>query len=40
MKTIKYSIPKQIADDIEQKIKNNVFTVGQKLPTEPELVKQ
>lgn len=40
MKTIKYSIPKQIADDIEQQIKNNVFTVGQKLPTEPELVKQ
>jgi len=40
MKTIKYSIPKQIADDIERQIKNNVFTVGQKLPTEPELVKQ
>ncbi|WP_028829871.1 FadR/GntR family transcriptional regulator [Proteocatella sphenisci] len=40
MKAIKYSIPKQIADDIERQIKNNVFTVGQKLPTEPELVKQ
>lgn len=38
MKAVNFSMPKQIADNIEQKIKDGVLNVGDKLPTEPELV--
>lgn len=39
MKPIKYSLTKQIADEIENKIKCDEYKVGDKIPTEPELVK-
>ena len=34
----KKSLPRQIADDIELNIKKGVYNIGDKLPTEPELV--
>ena len=37
-KIIKKSLSNQIADDIELRIKKGEFEVGDKLPTEPELV--
>ena len=37
-KIVKKSLSNQIADDIEQRIKLGEFKVGDKLPTEPELV--
>lgn len=33
------SVPKQIANHLEQEIKNGTYSVGDKLPTEPELVE-
>lgn len=39
MQTIRYSIPKQISIHLEQEIKNGKYKVGDKLPTEPELVE-
>lgn len=39
-KIIKTSLPKQVADNIEQLIKNGTYKIGDKLPTEPELVSQ
>ncbi len=39
METIRHSVPKQIASHLEQEIKNGVYQVGDKLPTEPELVE-
>ncbi len=38
MRLIRYSMPKQIANDMENKIKKGVYKIGDKLPTEPELV--
>ena len=35
----KKSLPKQVASQIEKKIKNGEFKIGQKIPSEPELVK-
>ena len=35
----KTSLPKQIADDIELQIRNGKYSIGEKLPTEPELVE-
>ena len=37
-KIVKKSLPNQIAEDIEKRIKGGDFNVGDKLPTEPELV--
>ncbi len=39
MRILRNSVPKQIANDLEQKIKNGIYLVGDKLPTEPELVE-
>lgn len=39
-KIIKTSLPKQVANDIEQRIKDGTYKIGDKLPTEPELVSQ
>jgi DNA-binding FadR family transcriptional regulator len=38
-KLIKLSLPKQISSEIEMSIKNGSLNVGDKLPSEPELVK-
>ncbi len=38
MQTVRNSVPKQIASHLEQEIKNGTYQVGDKLPTEPELV--
>lgn len=38
MKLIKISLPKQIANEIEQQILEGVYNIGDKIPTEPELV--
>ena len=38
-KLIKRSLPQQIAEAIEEKIKNGDYQVGDKLPTEPNLVE-
>lgn len=38
-KLIKKSLPQQVADTIELKIKNGEYKVGDKLPTEPNLVE-
>ena len=38
-KIVKKSLPKQIAEMIELKIKNNEYQVGDRLPTEPNLVE-
>lgn len=38
-KPIKQSLPKQISIQIENAIKNDQFKVGEKIPSEPELVK-
>lgn len=38
MKLIKISLPKQIANEIEQQILDGVYNIGDKIPTEPELV--
>lgn len=40
MKTIKYSLTKQVADEIEKRIKDEIYLVGTKIPTEPELIEQ
>ena len=37
-KVVKKSLPKQIAEIIEQKISKGEYEIGDKLPTEPELV--
>lgn len=37
MKPIKYSLTKQIADQIEQDISIGKYAIGDKIPTEPEL---
>lgn len=39
MKLVKYSLTKQIADELERKIKDEEYKVGDKIPTEPDLVK-
>lgn len=39
MKPIKYSLTKQIADEIEQKILNEEYKVGEKIPPEPQLIE-
>ena len=38
-KPIKQSLPKQISIQIEKAIKDGIFKVGEKIPSEPELVK-
>lgn len=38
-KPIKQSLPKQISIQIEKAIKNGIYKVGEKIPSEPELVK-
>ncbi|MBY0541242.1 MAG: GntR family transcriptional regulator [Campylobacterales bacterium] len=38
-KPIKQSLPKQISIQIEKAIKDGIFKVGKKIPSEPELVK-
>jgi DNA-binding FadR family transcriptional regulator len=38
-KPIKISLPKQISIEIEKAIKNGTFKIGEKIPSEPELVK-
>ena len=38
MKPIKYSLTKQIADAIEQNIQSGEYNIGDKIPTEPQLV--
>ena len=37
-KPIKQSLPKQISIQIEKAIKDGIFKVGEKIPSEPELV--
>jgi DNA-binding FadR family transcriptional regulator len=39
-KPIKISLPKQISIEIEKAIKNGTFKIGEKIPSEPELVKE
>ncbi len=39
METVRNSVPKQIANHLEQEIKNGTYQIGDKLPTEPELVE-
>jgi len=39
MKPIKYSLTKQIANEIENQIKSGEYKIGDKIPTEPELVE-
>lgn len=38
MKPIKYSLTKQIANELEEKIQSGQYNIGDKIPTEPELV--
>lgn len=38
-KPIKLSLPKQISIEIENAIKNGTFQIGDKIPSEPDLVK-
>jgi|UPI000783B4BE DNA-binding FadR family transcriptional regulator len=38
MKPIKYSLTKQIADELEKKIQSGEYKIGEKIPTEPKLV--
>lgn len=39
-KPVKQSLPKQITLEIEKAIKNGIFKVGEKIPSEPDLVKE
>ena len=39
-KLIKKSLPQQIADEIEERIKSGRYSIGEKLPTEPLLVEE
>ena len=39
-KPVKQSLPKQITIEIEKAIKNGIFKVGEKIPSEPDLVKK
>lgn len=39
MQPVRNSVPKQIANHLEQQIKNEIYRIGDKLPTEPELVE-
>lgn len=39
-KPIKISLPKQISIEIEKTIKNGIFKLGEKIPSEPDLVKE
>lgn len=39
MKPVKYSLTKQIADEIEKKIQRGEYKVGDKIPPEPELIQ-
>lgn len=39
-KPVKQSLPKQITIEIEKAIKNGIFKVGEKIPSEPDLVKE
>lgn len=38
-KPIRISLPKQISIEIEKAIKNGTFKIGEKIPSEPDLVK-
>lgn len=38
-KPIRISLPKQISIEIEKAIKNDTFKIGEKIPSEPDLVK-
>lgn len=38
-KPVKLSLPKQISNEIENAIKNGEFQIGDKIPSEPDLVK-
>lgn len=38
-KPVKLSLPKQISNEIENAIKNGTFKIGDKIPSEPTLVK-
>jgi DNA-binding FadR family transcriptional regulator len=38
-KPIRMSLPKQISIEIEKAIKNGTFKIGEKIPSEPDLVK-
>ena len=40
MKLIKYSLTKQIADELEKNIKSKTYKIGDKFPTEPELIER
>ncbi len=39
MQIVRNSVPRQIANHLEQEIKSGKYNVGDKLPTEPELVE-
>ena len=39
-KPIRISLPKQISIGIEKAIKNGLFKIGEKIPSEPDLVKE
>eukprot|EP00767_Chilomastix_cuspidata_P008574 gnl/Chilomastix_cuspidata/9940.p1 GENE.gnl/Chilomastix_cuspidata/9940~~gnl/Chilomastix_cuspidata/9940.p1 ORF type:complete len:219 (-),score=20.09 gnl/Chilomastix_cuspidata/9940:130-786(-) len=39
-KPVKLSLPKQITLEIEKAIKNGIFKVGERIPSEPDLVKE
>lgn len=39
MKPIKYSLTKQIVNELEEKISSGEYEVGSKIPTEPELIE-
>ncbi|RXK14098.1 transcriptional regulator [Halarcobacter mediterraneus] len=39
-KPVKLSLPKQITLEIEKAIKNGIFKVGERIPSEPDLVKK
>lgn len=38
MKPVKYSLTKQIANELELKIQSGKYKIGDKIPTEPELI--
>ena len=38
-KPIRISLPKQISIEIEKAIKKGAFKIGEKIPSEPDLVK-